>query len=266
MDAMHVEKVNTLAKSLYTNRLAASMEEAFDMAQGILGGSKIGEERSVHDLTEEVPEVESLTKEKLQTITPDPQLQPPDPLSSTKGNRLSNGIKIRETMVKDIDGSMVNSIDGSMVNGNDRSKDDQDSNNKEGELNPPIKWEGKMDSLKRILAEEEVRIASLKEDLDKLKAEKKGSAQSSEETAMEVEELSVDIEKSRQELEHIRAHVRDLEDIKHEIRDVEESQEIMDELDQKAQEVKEEFANPPSPPPKPGMPLDEWEDTRTEED
>ena len=236
MDTVQAEKVNSLAQSLYANRLAASMEEASEMAQTILGGSRKGEERSVKELVEEVPAVASMAREDAS-------------LTSAEGRK--SPIKVSETTLSGKETRHYQEIL------NDAAEEDAKTRNAS---------KGKIETLKRILTEEEERIASLKAELDKLKVEQSASSKGSHEAVQEIEDLTRDIDRSKEELEHIRGHVKDIEDVKTEIKDIIESQEQLDELEQKAQEVKENLSSTKTPPEPPIMPLDEWEDTRTEED
>lgn len=209
MDALHIEKVNALAKSLYDNRLSPNMEEAAKMAEHILSGPQSGENRSVQELVEEVPAVGKLSKE---SISADVSLQ-------RKG-----GLKIRE-----IQGDQT--LDKPAMptsSGVDTPSGSQDAN-KIG-----------IESLKRIVGEETDRIASLKGELDTLKAEQDASGKKSEIVMEEIQSLAEDIDRSKEEIEHIREHVKDVEGVKQAIQDVEESQDRLDDLTEQAQQLKDE--------------------------
>ena len=97
----------------------------------------------------------------------------------------------------------------------------------------------KIVALQRIVAQEESRIASLKDELDKLKAAKASSGNVAHDIGQEVEQLAKDIEGSKEDLAHIREHVRDLQELKQEVKEGEESQEEADEMHEQAESVKE---------------------------
>ena len=57
MEASQAEKVSQLAKSLYNNRLAGSMDDATKMAESILSRTAAGEARAVQEINKEAPAV-----------------------------------------------------------------------------------------------------------------------------------------------------------------------------------------------------------------
>lgn len=203
MDALHVEKVNALAKSLYDNRLVSNMEEAAKMAEHILSGPQRGESRSVQELVEEVPAVERLSKEN---ISADVSVQPREAL------------KIRESITNDTQDQTL------MSGGSESELSNKDS----------------IDALKRIVGEETDRIASLKEELDNLKAQQVATGKDSTLLMEEIHTLAEDIDRSKGEIEHIREHVKDVEGVKQAIEEVEESQDRLDDITLQAQQLKED--------------------------
>jgi len=57
MEASQAERVSQLAKSLYNNRLAGSMDDATKMAESILSRTAAGEARSMQEMNKESPAV-----------------------------------------------------------------------------------------------------------------------------------------------------------------------------------------------------------------
>jgi len=212
MDALQIEKINVLAKSLYDNRLAPNMEEAAKMAEHILSGPRGGEDRSVQELVEEVPAVEKFSKE---TISADVSVPP-------KG-----GLKIWES-VSNQSGAPPAAGDGLEGAG------------LVSELGNTLSNKESIEALKRIVGEETDRIASLKDELDKIKAQQVSSGKDSNVLIEEIQTLAEDIDQSKEEIEHIREHVQDIEGIKQAIHEVEESQDRLDDVTEQAKQFKED--------------------------
>lgn len=97
----------------------------------------------------------------------------------------------------------------------------------------------KLAALKRIVSEEDERIAKLRAELTSLKTGTNQSGQIVSDLDKEVQDLAAEIESAKDDIHHIREHIRDLEEIKHEIKDIEEAQDRMDTIEEEAEEIKE---------------------------
>lgn len=190
MEASQAERVSQLAKSLYNNRLAGSMDDASKMAESILSRTAAGEARAVQEINKESPAV--VTSNDVAEVKH-------KPTSSHKPEEKAGAAAPTKTR------------------------------------SDPTK----LDALRKIVSEEEARIAGLRAELDSIKESAKSSDSTISVVDSEVEKLAKDIDKARQDISEIHQHIRDLEDIKREIKEAEESQEQADEMAEEAELIKE---------------------------
>lgn len=201
MDATDAERINDLARSLYNNRLVASMDEAFKMAENILGKSTGGESRSVKEMTKENPGIEN--------VTVIPKKESPSEIST------------KETTEAPMDRT-------------DTPKTTPKETAEHGEHQ-------KLANLRRIVSEEEERIAKLKEELEALKASVNCADKNGAEVQGQADELEADLERANQEIAAIHTHIHDLEELKRGLKEVQESEKEYEETLSEGEEIRQDL-------------------------
>jgi len=212
MDASEAEKVSQLAKSLYTNRLAGSMDDAYKMAESILSRAAVGEARSMQDLTRDAPEAE----------TPNQAAEPQKHKEHKAEHRPAEAKKEARHEAPKADPPKEDTVK------------DEPSESPKGRTDAE-----KLESLRRIITQEEERVAALRSELLQLKEGVDASGKAVGGVDSEIETLAKDIDSAKQDVDEIHQHIHDLEDVKREIREAEEAQEQADTMEEKAEELKE---------------------------
>lgn len=208
MEASQAEKVSQLARSLYNNRLAGSMDDAYKMAESILSRSATGESRSLKDMADGA--MMSSTPMEAAGMAMEEDHVPQDVKSMDDAKKSTDG-PAPKASAKEAEGACPIA---------------------HGDL-------AKIEALKQVILEEEGRIASLKKELADLKAGIGDSGSVVAGATDEIESLAKDIDSAKKDIAEIHEHMRDLQDIKREVKEIDEAQCSQDEVIEQAGELKE---------------------------